>query len=335
MQYQHTTQQQNDILAYVHACFIPIMVIGSPLAPAEAAHSCIQAGASDYITPPLVPHQIIKRVEYLSARYWAARQQSGGGLRISEKRPSPAPHTMEKVAAQIERYADRDEPVVITGESGAGKEIIARKLHKRSVRSHGPFIPINCGAISESLFESEMFGVVRGAFTDSQPRPGAFLSAHTGTLFLDEIAEMPLSGQAALLRVLEQKQLRAVGSDKLLFVDARIIAATNRKLYDMVQSGGFREDLFYRLMVFHIHIPPLRERRHEIPRLIEELLAEDFKGTEVKFSQEVLEQFQRYSWPGNIRELRNIVQRVVVDSGVEEILPQHLGLLDTDKALCY
>ncbi len=211
----------------------------------------------------------------------------------------------------IDRVADKDVPVSITGESGTGKELIARALHAASSR-RGPFVPVNCGAIPEALLESELFGHERGAFTGAvRAKPGLFEIARGGTIFLDEIGDMPLGMQVKLLRVLQTREFRRVGGTVDLASDARVVSATNRNLEELVRKGVFREDLWYRLNVVEMHLPPLRERRDDLPLLIDHLLASHARGADVRLSKRALAALLDYAWPGNVRELDNELQRAI------------------------
>ncbi|RKP53338.1 sigma-54 interaction domain-containing protein [Pararobbsia silviterrae] len=213
-----------------------------------------------------------------------------------------------------EKAAPTDLPVLIDGESGTGKELMAKVIHANGGRSERPYISVNCGAIPDNLLESELFGHKRGAFTGAaNDRKGKFESAHTGTIFLDEIGELPLSGQVKLLRVLESHEIQRVGSDEVIGVDTRIVAATNRNLRRLSEEGRFREDLFYRLSVIHVSLPPLRERRDEIPLLIayfSDEAADMLKRRPVKLTPRLRDFLIHYGYPGNIRELRNILYRI-------------------------
>src|SRR5258708_17433003 len=214
-----------------------------------------------------------------------------------------------------EKAAPTGLPVLIDGESGTGKELMAKVIHANGDRAHRPFVSVNCGAIPESLLESELFGHCKGAFTGAvSDRKGKFESAHTGTIFLDEIGELPLAGQVKLLRVLEAHEIQRVGSDEPIAVDTRIVAATNRNLRRMSAEGRFREDLFYRLRVIHLTLPPLRERRDEIALLLAyfgDEAAATLKRQPVKMTLRLREFLRTYDYPGNIRELRNLVYRIV------------------------
>jgi len=213
-----------------------------------------------------------------------------------------------------EKAAPTDLPVLIDGESGTGKELMAKVIHANGARSDKPFISVNCGAIPDNLLESELFGHRKGAFTGAtNDRKGKFESAHTGTIFLDEIGELPLAGQVKLLRVLESHEIQRVGSDEPISVDTRIVAATNRNLRRLSEDGTFREDLFYRLGVIHVTLPPLRERKDEIPLLIAffgDEAAEALKRRPVKMTARLRDFLLNYAYPGNIRELRNMIYRI-------------------------
>ncbi len=225
--------------------------------------------------------------------------------------------TIRKLRALIERVARQDVTVLITGESGVGKEIVAQAIHDSSPRRDNPFVPVNCAALPHDLLESEMFGHQRGAFTGAATnRAGLFMSAGGGTIFLDEISEMPLGLQVKLLRVLEDGMVRPVGSDRGLRVDVRVIAATNADLNAMIARNAFREDLFYRLQVVPIVIPPLRERRSDIPLLVDHFLAQArvrHPGARpLRVSDEAMVHLWSYDWPGNVRELENLVERMII-----------------------
>lgn len=240
---------------------------------------------------------------------------------------------MKDLRSEIDRYASEDVPALVTGETGTGKELIAKALHKRGRRAGMPFEAINCGALAANLVESELFGHMRGAFTGAhEQRTGAFSRAHTGTLFLDEIGELPLDQQAKLLRVLETYEVRPVGSDKVQRVDVRVIAATHRDLAELVQRGLFREDLYHRLAVLRLHAPALRHRREDIPNLCEFLLNRLApEGTTARLSEEALHALSQRQFAGNVRELRNILSRGVVRSGGRLIRDTDLLLEDESK----
>ncbi|QDT88823.1 sigma-54-dependent transcriptional regulator [Gimesia algae] len=285
----------------------------------ETAVSAMRAGAYDFITKPIEMdllaitvrraidhHRLTEQVRLLKESNQAVR--SFGGMIGS----SPA---MQKLYDQLERVAVSDAGVLITGESGTGKELVSRSIHANSRRAEKPFVAINCAALSESLLESELFGHVKGAFTDARSeRRGLFLEASGGTLLLDEMGEMPMSMQVKLLRTLEERVLRPVGSDKEIPFDVRVICATNRDLEASVADGIFREDLYYRINVIGLHLPPLRSRGTDVLRLAEHFLKQ-FSTAENKLvtdlAEGVAEKLLQYHWPGNIRELRNVMERAV------------------------
>ena len=230
----------------------------------------------------------------------------------------------------VKKVAETDSTVLITGESGTGKSLIAKAIHFLSPRKNSPFVTINCAAIPETLLEAELFGYEKGAFTGAHaPKKGKFELAHGGTIFLDEIGDMPLTLQAKILRVIQDREIEPLGSEKVVRVDVRIIAATNRDLFSLVKEGRFREDLFYRLSVIPIHIPPLRDRKEDIPLLVEHFLGlynQKYKKN-LKVSPDAMEALMEYDWPGNIRELENTVERMVVmnDKTVKATdLPPHI-----------
>jgi DNA-binding NtrC family response regulator len=233
--------------------------------------------------------------------------------------------SMRRIKAMVTRVAATDVTVLISGESGVGKEVVARTLHERSRRQGQPFVKVNCAALPLELLESELFGYERGAFTGAHhQKRGKFEQAHRGTIFLDEISEMPLSVQAKLLQVLQDHEFSRLGSEHDIRVDVRVIAATNRDLRRYVAQGGFREDLFHRLNVVSIRVPALRERPEEIPILVEHFLAlyrRKHRSGPREVTPAALERLQRYSWPGNVRELENVIQRIVV-LGTEAVVAE-------------
>ena len=234
---------------------------------------------------------------------------------------SPA---MMEVLSMARRAAIGESKVLITGESGVGKDLVARTVHVRSRRASGPFVAVNCAGLTETLLESELFGHVKGSFTGAyRDKPGKLQLAHRGTLFLDEVGEMSLRMQALLLRFLETGEIQSVGAHQAATVaNVRVIAATNRNLAERVSAGEFREDLLYRLRVIHLHVPPLRERREDVPLIIEYLLNRTGRG--VSMSEEAAQVLQRYRWPGNVRELQNVVEQAtwLAEGGVIEL--EHL-----------
>jgi transcriptional regulator with PAS, ATPase and Fis domain len=231
---------------------------------------------------------------------------------------------MAEILSLISRVAAGEAKVLITGESGVGKDLLARDIHQRSARASKPFIAVNCAGLTETLLESELFGHVKGSFTGAyRDKPGKLQLAHRGTLFLDEVGEMSLRMQALLLRFLENGEIQAVGADHIrTTVDVRVVAATNRNLGEMVSAGQFREDLLYRLRVIHIHVPPLRERREDIRVLVRHLAARTARP--VTFSEEAMRMLERHRWPGNVRELQNVVEQSTWMSRGETVEIEHL-----------
>jgi len=239
---------------------------------------------------------------------------------------------MQRINALVRRVASTDATVLITGESGTGKEVIARALHNLSPRANRPFVPLNCAAIPHELLESELFGHARGAFTGAlHSRAGMFQLANGGTIFLDEIGEIPLALQPKLLRVLQDGEVRPVGTDQSASINVRVVAATNKDLAGELEAGTFREDLFYRLQVIPIHLPPLRARRSDIPLLLDHFLEKSNRkyNLTAKISREASVYLWEYDWPGNVRELENVVERLVV-------LCEHgeIGLTDLPPNIC-
>jgi DNA-binding NtrC family response regulator len=237
---------------------------------------------------------------------------------------------MQEVFSLVRQVGPSRAAVLITGESGTGKELVARALHQLSPRRDGPFVAVNCAALPETLIESELFGHEKGAFTGAlERRAGCFELAQSGTLLLDEVGDMPLTTQAKLLRVLEDSRIRRLGGRQEIVVDVRVVASTNKQLEECIKKGTFREDLYYRLHVFPVHLPPLRERKSDIPALCAALLKDlnrkhECRVTEV--TEEVLATFAGYHWPGNVRELRNVLERAVILAGEGPILRAHLPL---------
>ncbi len=293
-----------------------MMITGYPSI--EGAVEAVKTGAEDYLAKPFTDEELLSAVsralEKLRLRRSARRE---GGA------PAVAPHGLigesepvRAVLRAVGKAASTSATVLITGESGTGKELVARAIHYGSARASAPFVPVNCGGIPEGLIESELFGHVRGAFTGAtESRAGFFHSADGGTIFLDEVSEMGLSMQVKLLRVLQDTEVCMVGSDKPRKVDVRILAATHKDLPSLVKRGGFREDLFYRLNVITIAVPPLRERGDDILLLVNHLastFAAELGRPSPRFSDDVLQALRNYHWPGNVRELENVIQRLMV-----------------------
>jgi len=286
----------------------------------DTAIEAMKAGAIDYMIKPLRQEELLQRLEQIAetrglrGENEALRKLVVG--RAGDHCPAVSP-SMKVLDRLIAKVAPTDSTVLITGESGTGKGVTARAIHQQSQRDGKPFIPVNCGAIPENLLESEFFGHTKGAFTGAdRARKGLFLEADKGTIFLDEIGELPLELQVKLLHVLEAREIRPLGSEQTRKIDVRIIAATNRELKEMVGAGRFREDLYFRLSGFHVTVPPLRERREDIPPLIKYLLA---RGAErfgvsgkLTIDPDAEELLMGYDWPGNVRELENVLQRATI-----------------------
>ena len=295
----------------------------------ESAVEALKIGAYDYIKKPFKAdaiHLIVKLALETQKLRRQVRHLSKDGDDINMVGKSPA---LMQIFHQIREVAKHETAtVLITGDSGTGKELVARAIHDLSVRSDQSFVEINCGSLPFNLLETELFGHERGAFTDAKNRKiGLFEQADRGTVFLDEIGEMDLSLQVKLLRVLEDRRLRRLGGNRNIDINVRIIAATNADLKAAIENKAFREDLYYRLNVFPIHIPPLRERREDIAILLEHFLqrfCREFNKSIRSFSAESLDLLERYYWPGNVRELRNVVERICIMHNVETIEPPHL-----------
>lgn len=315
--------------------FLPVLIM-TAYATVDTAIDALKAGAFDYLHKPLDFDQLRQGLE-------RALDQSGLPYqKTTDTPPKVAPagiigtsQVMLDLFVMLEAVAPSEASVLILGESGTGKELVAQALHQGSLRSKQPLVIVNCAALAESVLESELFGHEKGAFTGAQrQREGMFVQADKGTLFLDEIGEMPLPVQAKLLRALQQGEIQRVGSDYPIQVDVRIIAATNRQLEEEVRAGKFREDLFYRLNVIALTVPPLRDRTEDIPLLAKYFL-EQFSQRNHKafhgFSPRAMDLLLRYAWPGNVRELENVVERAVIlapgDLITERDLP--MGLQET------
>jgi DNA-binding NtrC family response regulator len=283
----------------------------------ETAVESLRAGATDYITKPVHNEEIIHRLAQIEALGGLRAENTALRRAVSETAPhyyrflSPAMVEVEKLIGKVAPTAST---VLVTGESGTGKGVIARRIHELSPRQNAPFVAVNCSAIPEQLMESEFFGHTKGAFTSAdRARKGLFLQADKGTLFLDEIGDMPLHMQSKLLNVIEEKEIRPIGAEQTRRVDARIIAATNREPAELVAQGRFREDLYFRLSMFQIHVPPLRERQEDIPGLIRFLLRGRHEGSgakaEIRIDPLAEDILRSYAWPGNVREMDNVVNR--------------------------
>ena len=300
----------------------------------EDAVAAMKEGALDFLAKPVDPDHLA----LLVARALEQRRMVTENLLMKEelavRRGAPQlvgeDASLRKVFASLQRAATTDTTVLLEGESGTGKELFARSLHALSTRTDLPFVAINCAAIPETLLETELFGHEKGAFTGAVARkPGKFEMAHRGTLFLDEIGDLPLALQAKILRALEEKRFERVGGTASVQVDVRLVAATNRGLRAAVAARRFREDLFFRLSVFPITVPPLRDRPGDIPllaRYFVDRFCRDMKKKPIALSPAALEQLASYRWPGNVRELQNCIERAVILSEGDAILPRHLNL---------
>ena len=295
----------------------------------DTAVEALKLGAFDYVTKPFDQAEFrtvvgkAARTRELSQKHVSGDPDQRGRYRIiGQSGP------MHGVYDVLEKVADTPSTVLITGESGTGKELIARALHENSSRKNKPFVSVNCAAIPPDLLESELFGYERGAFTGAvTSKPGRFELAHGGTLFLDEIGEIPVSMQVKLLRALQEQQFERVGGIKTITVDSRLVTATNRDLKESIADGGFREDLYYRLNVVHVHLPPLRDRPSDIPLLVEHFVQKfnaKLGRATTGFEDAAMQQLLRYDWPGNIRELENVVERCMIFAEDGEVGAQHL-----------
>ncbi len=298
----------------------------------DTAVAAIKAGAENYLTKPLdmdaVSALVGRAMEKAELREEASRLREQVGDRLSFDKILGDHPSMQRVLKIVAQVAKARTTVLIHGESGTGKELIAAAIHHHSPRRNQPFVRLNCAALAESLLESELFGHERGAFTGAaQRREGRFRQAHGGTLFLDEVSEIPMQVQVKLLRFLQERQFERVGSNETLTVDVRVVAATNRDLRRAVENGTFREDLYYRLNVVQIDVPPLRARRSDIPLLANHFLrkyAEQAEREIEGFTEDAMRALVAYPWPGNVRELENAIERAVVLSDGKEIGAEHL-----------
>ncbi len=297
----------------------------------ESAKEAMQLGAVDYFEKGREPDELLHRIERAVAAKALQRENENLRAQVRERFGLPglvaSSPQMAQVLELVGRVGPTDATVLIRGESGTGKEMIAKALHHASGRSGARFVAINCGALTETLLESEIFGHVKGAFTGaSANKKGLYEEAHRGTLFLDEIGEMTSALQVKLLRALQSGEVRPVGSTRDMTVDARVVAATNRDLEPMILQGTFREDLFYRLNVIPIVLPPLRERREDIPILAEHFLARFAKRQDraLRLSPGAVERLLRYAWPGNVRELENAMERTAILTQADTIEPGDL-----------
>jgi two-component system response regulator PilR (NtrC family) len=308
---------------------VVIMTAHSTVPTAVAA---MKGGAVDFISKPFTPDELMGVLQKVLERSALIRENAALRLALEQGEAFEgivgASRQMERLFLLIKRVAPTQGTVLITGESGTGKEMVARAIHRLSPRKNGPLLACDCTALAPSLLESELFGHVKGSFTGAAAtKPGLFEAANNGTLFLDEVGNLSPEIQSKLLRILETRQVRAVGDTTEKEVDIRLIAATNRDLMEMVKEGSFREDLYYRLNVVPILVPPLRERPGDIPRLAMVFLERFRKENPIQvqgFTPEAMQLLESYSWPGNVRELKNIVERIAILCDAERIDAQHL-----------
>ena len=301
----------------------------------ESAVEAIKMGAYDYIKKPFKADAIrlIVRLaletQHLRREVRQLRRENKDPNLLVETEMVGSSHELMQVSRQVREVAKHESAtVLITGESGTGKELVAQAIHNLSPRKEKPFVEINCGSLPFNLLETELFGHEKGAFTDAKNRKiGLFEEANGGTIFLDEIGEMDLNLQVKLLRVLEDRKIRRLGGTRNIEIDVRVIAATNRDVKIAIDEKVFREDLYYRLNVFPIHIPPLRERRDDVLPLLDffiQRFSRDFNKKINEVSRDALDLFKRYSWPGNVRELRNVIERICIMQNGTIIQPEHL-----------
>jgi DNA-binding NtrC family response regulator len=312
---------------------LPVVVM-TAYSTIQDAVKAIKEGALDFLAKPVDPDHLLLMVERALSQRRMATENILLKEELASRRGAPQiigeDPKLKQVTISLHRAAATDATVLLEGESGTGKELFARALHALSPRADGPFVAINCAAIPETLLETELFGHEKGAFTGASARkPGKFEMAHRGTLFLDEIGDLPLSLQAKILRALEEKRFERLGGTVSLQVDVRVVAATNRHLKAAVAARQFREDLYFRLSVFPITIPPLRERPDDILMLAKhfiERFSRDLKKKPLTLAQSAIQELQTYGWPGNVRELQNCIERAVILTEGDTIHARHLNL---------
>jgi DNA-binding NtrC family response regulator len=312
---------------------VPVIVM-TAYGSIQDAVVAMKEGALDFLAKPVDPDHLLLLVERALGQRRMATENRLLRDELAARRGAPAiigqDPALERVMTTVHRAAATDTTVLLLGESGTGKELVARALHALGSRADGPFVAINCAAIPETLLETELFGHEKGAFTGAVARKaGRFELAHRGTLFLDEIGDLPIGLQAKILRALEEKKFDRVGGTQPLQVDVRVVAATNRNLKAAVAARQFREDLYFRLSVFPIDIPPLRERPGDIELLARhfvERFCRDLKKKTLTLSTEAIDELRRYQWPGNVRELQNCIERAVILVDGDTIRPRHLNL---------
>ena len=306
---------------------VPVIVM-TAFGSMDTAVAALRVGAYDFLTKPIEPDLLAAALDRAIKHHRLQDTVRRLSETVDHNRhfgellgDSPA---MQEIYAQLAQLADTDTSVLISGQSGTGKELVARSIHRRSRRAAAPLVAVNCAALPEALLESELFGHTKGAFTDARgERKGLFVEAHGGTLFLDEIGELPLAMQVKLLRVLEQRTVRPVGGDREIPIDVRLISATNRDLESAVEEHTFREDLFYRINVIQIELPPLRQRGSDILLIAQyyiQQFAERMRKPVTGLDPAVAERLLNYAWPGNVRELRNVMERAVALTRSEKIL---------------
>ena len=322
-----------EVLQHIRATYpntVVVMITGHPTI--QSAIECTKLGAVDYLVKPF-------RVDELESLVLKAQKEVSKDKELetpleegetSDEVPyivgnSPA---MREIFSKVRRAAPSDSTVLLTGESGTGKELVARAIHALSERAHKEFVPVDCSALVESLLESELFGHVKGSFTGAfQTKHGLFELANHGTFFFDEISNLSLNIQAKLLRVIQEREFMKVGSQKRIKLDIRIIASSNRDLTEAIKDGSFREDLYYRLSVIPIKLPPLRDRTGDVPLLVEHFLklrSQKRNGRQRSVSKRALEMLSAYSWPGNVRELEHTIERILILEDCDVIEPEHL-----------
>jgi len=320
------------------ASLTPVIII-TAFGTIESAIKAMKMGAYDYITKPFQIDEIIlavrKALENRLLKKEVLRLKKEVESRYDFHHLIGRSPSMQRVYDLIERISDSSSNVLITGESGTGKELVSKAIHYNGVRKEGPFVAVNCAAIPETLLESELFGYKKGAFTDAKTdKKGLIFEANEGTLFLDEITEMSSMLQAKLLRLIEEKEVRPLGDTHSYPVDVRVISTTNRSIQSVIQEGNFRDDLFYRLKVIDIELPPLRERKEDLPLLVQHFISKFGQGQKKSItgiSEDAMKILLNYPWPGNVRELENVIQRAITLSQHDKILLEDLPVSMVEK----